>query len=438
MLAISTRDFQKTKEIQWWRLKRLISFCVIPFSLASSIGSVEPASETKDLAQPWKIHVVDSSGTGADGVRLKDANRDGHPDLISGWEQSGWSILYLSQNNGGPSPRWTRLEVGKAEDVEDALLADIDGDGWMDVVSSTEGQSRKVIVHWGPDNDVDYYNSAKWNSETLYDDGSRWMYAINWDVNKDGRTDLVLGGKNKGSTTGWLEAPPQGRQIAAWKYHPISPTGWTMSLLEADIDRDGDPDLLLGDRRGALSGVRWLENPGPNSPLLRAPWKSHMIGAAGWEVQFISYADLDGDGIKEVIAPYYKGNDNKLSLFQLALNGNWVEHPIAYPEMLGRPKSAVIGDINLDGLPDIVLSAEQAYGDLQGIVWLQNTGSPFLGSWKTRPLSGSKGIKFDLNILQDLDRDGDLDVLNTEEQFPIVNGNLGLGVIWYENPRIQK
>ena len=370
-------------------------------------------------------------------MRLADANRDGHPDLISGWEQSGWSILYLSQHIEGSSPSWDRLEIGKAENVEDALLVDIDGDGWMDVVSSTEGQNQKVIVHWGPDNDVDYYDSAKWTSETLYDNESRWMYAINWDVNKDGHPDLVLGGKDKGGTTGWLEAPPQSRQITAWKYHPISPIGWTMSLLKEDMDRDGDLDLLLSDRRGTLSGVRWLENPGPNSPLLRASWKNHMIGAAGWEVQFISYTDLDGDGSKEVVVPYYKGNINRLSIFRLDPSGNWIEHPIAYPEMVGRPKSAAVGDINLDGRPDIVLSTEQAHADLQGIVWLQNIGSPFLGHWKTQPLSGSKGIKYDLNILEDLDRDGDLDVLNTEEQFPLANGNLGLGVIWYENPEIQ-
>jgi hypothetical protein len=48
-----------------------------------------------------------------------------------------------------------------------------------------------------------------------------------------------------------------------------------------------------------------------------------------------------------------------------------------------------------------------------------------------------KGIKHDNLLLNDLDGDGDLDVITTEE-----NGNTGsyfiargLGLIWYENPR---
>ena len=43
-------------------------------------------------------------------------------------------------------------------------------------------------------------------------------------------------------------------------------------------------------------------------------------------------------------------------------------------------------------------------------------------------LSGSDGTKHDLVALVDLDGDGDLDAITTEE----VNN---LGVIWYENPR---
>ena len=35
----------------------------------------------------------------------------------------------------------------------------------------------------------------------------------------------------------------------------------------------------------------------------------------------------------------------------------WNEYPIAYPVIAGLPKAAAVGDIDLDGRPDIVLSA---------------------------------------------------------------------------------
>ena len=40
----------------------------------------------------------------------------------------------------------------------------------------------------------------------------------------------------------------------------------------------------------------------------------------------------------------------------------------------------------------------------------------------------------DLNLLLDVDADGDLDILNTEENDNAAGGNPGLGLVWYENP----
>jgi len=50
--------------------------------------------------------------------------------------------------------------------------------------------------------------------------------------------------------------------------------------------------------------------------------------------------------------------------------------------------------------------------------------------WVPHEISGPRGIKFDRIELQDLDADGDLDVLSCEER----DQKKGLGVFWYENP----
>jgi hypothetical protein len=55
---------------------------------------------------------------------------------------------------------------------------------------------------------------------------------------------------------------------------------------------------------------------------------------------------------------------------------------------------------------------------------------PFTGKWQWHELSGVMGVKNDQVRLADLDGDGDLDALTTEE---VSN----LGVIWYENPAKQ-
>ena len=208
-----------------------------------------------------------------------------------------------------------------------------------------------------------------------------------------------------------------------------------MSLMVRDMNRDGRPDLLLSDRRGKQSGVRWLEHPGSDSPTSAGPWTNHWIGARGREAMLIDAADMNGDGVAEIVVPHYLGDDFRLSVFRTDPAGDtWTEYPITYPAIAGLPKAAAVGDIDLDGRPDIVLSAEQARGDRRGIVWLRYRSSPFEPQWDAFDVSGPQGVKFDLNLLLDVDADGDLDILNTEENDNAGGGNPGLGLVWDENP----
>ena len=70
-----------------------------------------------------------------------------------------------------------------------------------------------------------------------------------------------------------------------------------------------------------------------------------------------------------------------------------------------------------------------------GIVWLRFRDSPFQPDWEVFDVSGPEGVQFDLNLLLDVDSDGDLDVVNSEEVDSAGDGRAGLGIVWYENPR---
>ena len=102
-------------------------------------------------------------------------------------------------------------------------------------------------------------------------------------------------------------------------------------------------------------------------------------------------------------------------------------------------KAVACGDIDNNGEIDLVMSAS-GYGN--GIFALMNLQDKWgdqalqLKVISAKKNNTRKGIKHDNLLLDDLDGDGDLDVIVTEE-----NGNLGsyfiargLGLIWYENP----
>src|ERR1700752_252896 len=69
-----------------------------------------PAEEPKGRA--WERHTVDSSISGADGVRLGDANGDGLPDIATGWEEGGVVRAYLHPGYAGVRKAWPSVQVG--------------------------------------------------------------------------------------------------------------------------------------------------------------------------------------------------------------------------------------------------------------------------------------------------------------------------------------
>src|SRR5262245_39159455 len=99
-------------------------------------------------AEPWRRHVIDDSSRGADGVRLGDLNGDGRFDVVTGWEEGGAVRACLNPEPSRAKERWPGVTLGRAPSPEDAVFADLDGDGTLDAISSCEGKTRTIFVHW--------------------------------------------------------------------------------------------------------------------------------------------------------------------------------------------------------------------------------------------------------------------------------------------------
>ena len=112
------------------------------------------------------MHVIDDAYSGADGVRLEDINKDGLMDIATGWEEEGITKVYLHPGSDKVTLKWPSVIVGNSPSVEDAVFFDMNDDGQYDVISSTEGKNRKIIVHWSKGSG-DYLNTSNWKSEEL-------------------------------------------------------------------------------------------------------------------------------------------------------------------------------------------------------------------------------------------------------------------------------
>jgi hypothetical protein len=373
-------------------------------------------------ADPWSCHTIDRSSRGADGVKLGDFDLDGFDDLVTGWEEGG-QIRICFQPADAPNRKsklisaWTSMEVGRVGSPEDAVAVDFNRDGWLDVISCCEGLTKNVFVHLNPGTKNTVRDASQWTTKPIQGAAnvSRWMFGTKLENDK-----LVFGSKN-----------PEG-QIAICDFGNVPPRwrklrdcGWIMSLRIIDLDRDGFEDILYSDRKGPAQQVGWLRNPGES----KQPWTDHLIGGRNREVMFLDVMrtlakpGADDDAMHWTVACQTKDGGVLMLESPSDWMTPWKQSEIPQPAGTGSGKGVSLGDIDLDGKPDLVCSCEQA-GEKVGVYWLKQSPT----GWAFQDISGNQsGTKFDRIELMDLDRDGDLDVVTCEERN-------NLGVVWYENP----
>jgi len=393
-----------------WRLRALFVMLLASRSIA------QPTD-----AEPWPRHTIDASSRGADGVRLADVNGDGLQDIATGWEEGGLIRAYINPGPAGSRERWPAVTVGRVASPEDAVFADLDGDGAVDLVSCCEGACRTVWVHWAPSDPDEYLDAKAWQTQAIptLEGEQMWMFCLPMQVDGENGVDLVIGAKGDGAQIGWLESPADPRDLAAWRWHPLRDAGWIMSLIAADMDDDGDLDILASDRKGPGRGCFWLENPGAHRAR-DAKWREHRIGGENSEVMFLRRSDVDGDGVVDILAAVRGGEP----LWFSPSDDGWTQDTIPLPGNIGTAKAMAVGDVDLDGRPDVVFTCENARDGRRGVMWLSRHDA---ATGDAHDISGPEGVKYDLVELIDLDGDGDLDALTCEE-------SANLGVIWYENP----
>lgn len=386
-----------------------------------------PATE----AEPWRLHVVDDSSRGADGVRGADFNGDGLLDLVTGWEEGGVVRVCLNPGPGKCSRKWPAVTVGKVRSVEDAVPVDLDGNNRLDVVSSCEGSNRTIYFHWAPEDRNLLLDEGAWKTVPLAPsrDLMAWMFCVPADVDRDGRVDLLAGGKSQGAAVGWWQAPPDPRDTGSWTWHRLRDAGWIMSLFWVDMDLDGRRDVVVSDRKGGTRGCYWLGNPGARHRDPSA-WKPSFLGARDRECMFLTLHTPEESRLPE---GFLAAKPRDIIHFRRsrAEESRWEARSIEYSDIHGTAKAVAVGDVDLDGKPDLVATCEGADGSRSGVFWIPHESWTGQSPLTTRDISGPRGVKYDLVELLDLDADGDLDAITCEERH-------NLGVIWYENPRREK
>jgi uncharacterized repeat protein (TIGR01451 family) len=327
------------------------------------------------------------------------------------------------------------------------VVADIDGDGDMDLVYANTASGAKI--YWRSNDGTGQFGPSQVISTEAYVEE---IEAV--DIDDDGDMDILCARRgnqsflvllrNNGTGTSWV------RSIPISSIDPVT-------LCTLDFDGDGDLDIVSAPYGSAQQGLVWSRNQGGGSfSFVLAP-----IDAEGYGLSCVRSGDMDGDGDLDIVAAYWSTdeiawyrttgdvtnlerqvissevtNPNCIDLADLdgdgdldVLSASTVDDQIAWYANDGSgqfgPQQVIdmvvhtagfvlASDLNGDGLQDIIASHDGK------ALWYKALAP---GVFSEAIIIGLKGLTD--AVASDIDQDGDLDLLFTQ-------ANLDL-VAWYKS-----
>jgi hypothetical protein len=275
-----------------------------------------------------------------------DVNHDGLPDIVTaGWMLNG---IYWYENPGKLGAEWKRHFITDSYDTEGGTMADINGDGKPDLIMAHYVHSAIVWVDFsGPTPKVHHVGGAD-------EDGHGVGVA---DVDGDGKADIL-------TTTGWF------KQIDAekdqWEWHPdwhLGDTGFP--IVGYDVLNNGKMDIIYG--QGHSYGLYWLEQTEDTKG--QRQWVRHTIDESFSQSHALKMADIDGDGQPELITgKRYRGHNghdaggyDPLVVYYYKINrktGEFTRYPISVNGTAGVGTQIIAEDLDHDGDIDIAVAGK--------------------------------------------------------------------------------
>lgn len=293
-----------------------------------------------------------------------DVDGDGLLDVVScSWfeKRSKWY-----RNTGAAGGEWPEATIEENGNFECGDLHDVDGDGkaleilphvprtvWYELVKGADGK-QGFVVHVVSEKKLPYGGGVG-------------------DVNGDGRPDIIRPGA-------WFEAPADPRE-GQWKEHPVAlgsieegKSEHTPQIWVYDVNSDGLNDIITSSAH--RHGIFWYEQvKGEKEPT----WKQHLIDKSWSQAHSITLADLDEDGDLDLVTGKrfmaHNGNDPDafggpvVYWYELTRGTKpvWERHTISEGQNIGSGMSIPVVDLDGDGDLDVVVT-----GKFGGPVWFEN------------------------------------------------------------------
>lgn len=291
------------------------------------------------------------------GIASADIDNDGYMDIIGRYDSDGddmnetGNIFWLKNPYGSKKysgQPWQKIDIGFSTYAKDIIGSDFNKDGKTDIVARGVDGAVRVYLQT---------SSAKWKVikiDAPHHDGTDVA-----DIDRDGDPDIVINGLwyetpadiEKGV---WTKHDYASR----WYKQKTGKEGqWydnNTKVTVNDIDGDGWPDIFISNAENTGYAICWYKNPGKQ---IDKSWDEHEIGYMNF-AHTLNVADMDNDGDKDVVtgeliiwnSPNPEGYHPVAVFVNKGNNLEWEKQIISEKACYGGK----VGDIDNDGDLDIV------------------------------------------------------------------------------------
>jgi hypothetical protein len=321
-----------------------------------------------------------ASGPGGGEVVLADVDGDGHIDVIAKFLLRRLIAVHFG---AGPAGFGQRTPATTMLEFEPGAMAvgDLDEDGRLDLVIANRESEREFVHVLLGDGRGDFAGSPP-SPYTVPGSMTGYKPIVRIaDVDHDGQPDVIVanGRRNRvdlfrGDGAGALTGPQSVILDAGHDLNSFQAANLLFTFDVADMSLDGDLDLVyaasIPGRAEDWLAVRLAEGRG----WFGGGERSALVPA---QARLVGLGDADGDGRPDVVLGH--GEARRLSLLLNGLDGRLRAATGSPWAMAGDVFDAVVHDVDRDGRPDLVAATAESVTVLlrDGQAWTPAPGSPF-------------------------------------------------------------
>ena len=292
-----------------------------------------------------------------------DFNGDGWNDVFVVGFPGTPAFVYENPQDAGHSKHWPKHQVFDWVSNESPHFTQLTGDQKPELICTRDGHFGFVTVSWDKP-----FEAWKFHPISEKITATRFGHGLGvGDVDGDGRLDII-------HSKGWFQQPEEEPETSRWVSHEATFTNayGGAEMYAYDVDGDGDNDIITSEAAHEF-GLSWYEQVKNGGDV---EFRRHVImgshpsenkyGVLFSEPHSVNLADIDGDGLKDIITgkTYYSHHKQSpmwdagavvywFKLVRTEDGVDWLPYKADGEAGIGRQVS--VADINKDGLLDIVV-----------------------------------------------------------------------------------